>query len=193
MKNAYHFAKEYALYVNCLNLTTTDTNTRRLVSCLRSKSSDELVEAQASTPYFTEHLFAVQVGVVIDGEFVVDRPQNILRNESSESHKMFKSLDFITGNVYNEGNFAITNMEFYTRSWREGEPSTFLCGNIIPFLIQNMYPNSPFTKLSSKAICNKYINVNSPEQARLITDMFRVYISLHLQSKHLIHTLCAIL
>ncbi|XP_076075343.1 carboxylesterase 5A-like [Mytilus galloprovincialis] len=146
------YAKELARLVNCSSNLTIDT-----MKCLRTKSAKDIHEACEMISNKTHQLEKVHIGIpfapVVDNNFLVDKPQNILENPGPVLD-FYRSLDILMGNSDSEGSSLILILEGRKDiNVTTGVPFNYLCDHIIPTLSIDYYNNiSSMTPL----ICNEY-------------------------------------
>jgi len=171
-----YFAKQYGVLLGCINSTFSFVDTTKLVSCMRQKSSDELLSAQLSDTLLRHDIYRLDTVPVVDGEFVVDLPENILQNGNSESFRMFQSVDFISGNCNMEGSLLyelLVNESIKSHfDLSIGVPTSVLCNYFGPGLVEYLFPDSMANKYVSNAVCNKYRSTDPGVQGRNILDLY---------------------
>lgn len=161
-------------YGNILNCSV--TTPQMLINCLKTKSVDELVQAQTTpgVPHFEKSQFGGgPLGPVLDGDLITEIPVDAVKDTSSPVYSFFRSLDVIIGNVNAEGSlllfglFPLQNILHFNIS--KGVPTSVLCNMFAPDLVYQYYKNN---YIISNAICNKYKDSRNDKQGQLIVDMY---------------------
>ena len=125
--------------IGCVRETTTlDTlNSQELVECLRTKSMEDIVEAQNKViEVVMESGINCFGATVVDGTIISRPPKDILSEENSKEFDYFRSIDILAGTTSLEGgifSYLITAMqEAMDFNASEGVPSNVACDIIIP-------------------------------------------------------------
>lgn len=175
-KNQLENAKQLGSKLGCVN-STQQINTRALLSCVRLKTSDEVLQAQMSmeAEQIDTGVFEISFLPVVDGDLITDLPKHIIQNGNSEAYNFFKSLDFVIGTCSAEGasalEFIYTEAKTLHFNATIGVPSIVLCNHIGPAIVKRLYPDTLLNKYASNAVCNKYKSSDPAEQGRKIVDV----------------------
>ena len=134
-------AKKLVQIVNCSKNLTSEA-----ISCLRSKSADEIQNATEIINNLTQSLPNVHIGIpfapVVDGEFIVNKPDSIMHSKSPEL-EFYRSLDLVVGNCDSEGaSLILILLGRKDINVTNGIPSAYLCDKIIPAVSEDYYNNN---------------------------------------------------
>ena len=133
-----------------------------IVECLRRQSAESIISIPAiSQP-------------VVDGDFVLDVPEAMLRNKSSSVYNFFSSLDYMVGTLDGDGSAIIgaitpdSVLQLFQTTYDRGLTTEMLCNYLAPTVVQIFFSGK--TEISSK-ICTLYSDSSSLEnQSNKIMD-----------------------
>ena len=161
-----------------LSLSCSQTETSLLLKCLKDLNADDLLN-EASRTDFTRSLFAVPFAPVIDGELLIDDPNNVLMNVASAGYAFYRSLDVVIGTVSGDSSlllniFTSTLQDFLKFNSSDYIPGRIVCDVIAPDIALIDYKNN---KQISNAICEKYGKVtNKTEQSLSVLDSYSDFV-----------------
>ena len=164
--------KEIGSYIGC-----TDYSPTQFISCLKSKSSGEILNA--TWTFINKipeamHIFD-WIGPVVDNEVFTDSPANLLRNMSSEASMFFKSVDFMAGTTSSEGfllieAFTEQMQHVFNFNFSLGLPYSTFCENFVSTIVDDYYGNN--SKVTNAIFSMYRVEGNAREQARKAVDMY---------------------
>ena len=150
-------ATETGRLLNCSGNTIPE-----LMNCLRSKPAMDIlkVQSKAINGWDKTENFVSRLGPVIDGDLIVGKPTDFLKNTDSKSYKFFQSLDIMAGTNNAEGGLMYWRMMNYQESHKfnisEGIPEEVLCDVIAPTAYRSYFNSSSMMNEISEAICKQY-------------------------------------
>ncbi|KAL5014963.1 hypothetical protein ScPMuIL_009233 [Solemya velum] len=160
-----------------------EDDSESIAACIKSKDAEEIVRATSSitrnrlsidgTPAFIQW-----IGPVVDGDFLVDTPDNLLSDITTDAYSLFTTRDMLVGLTDGEG--AATAMmlkefeESYNFSISENIPTSVLCDVVAVGIANQFYGGSTNV---SEAICQKYRLQGSGDlQTRKIAELYRDFL-----------------
>ncbi|XP_021375674.1 acetylcholinesterase-like [Mizuhopecten yessoensis] len=152
------FAKQAARVIGAAIGCTAKTSAG-LVDCLRTKPAEVIQNAiHTSTTNDNKTHYILLLAPVVDGDFLIDTPSNLLGNKSSLAYKFFRSLNVVVGNVQSEGSLILDEnlkalQSFYNYNLTLGIPSRILCDLIIPGIVGDWLGNHSDV---ISAVCSMY-------------------------------------
>lgn len=162
-------------------LSSCDTNSSQtMVDCLRNQSSEALLGVlnRAFNVSFdpAKPVMGLVLGPVIDGDFVKGDPKILMSNKTSDSYRIFRSKDIMSGTMNGEGSLLLSFLKPYQSIFNfnltSGIPKSVLCDHVAPVLVSDFYYGNSNI---SDAICKKYSVSNISdivEQGRQIVSMY---------------------
>ena len=144
-----------------------------VVSCIKSKSTEELHNV-LNDPKNEFLRFPMEFVTTIDGEFLKEHPMKMITawsEISSESHKFFPTIDFMTGITANEGGMmvhpfvGVDNAEDYVSSKEEFE------SDIIPNIASLMFGDD-VGDIIKDMIIQEYTFWDDPTDTARVRDAF---------------------
>ncbi|KAJ8313143.1 hypothetical protein KUTeg_009305 [Tegillarca granosa] len=130
-------------------------DTFALVDCLRHKSAEFIINVTYEVVYhFVEKLqFSDICSPVVDDDFLPGLPDDLLKDPTSDSFKMFQSVDFISGVMNGEGSAYIFFIEMMGVNVTEGVSKQMFCDSFTPALSASFFNGSPE---AADAMCKNY-------------------------------------
>ncbi|OWF47764.1 fatty acyl-CoA hydrolase precursor, medium chain-like [Mizuhopecten yessoensis] len=174
-QNPARAAKATGKFVGCIIDEDLDVDNNVLVSCLKKKTSDELVKAQSDpgTQFFGKFTLSQVIWPSVDGELLRRSPLDSLNDPKSEESIYFRSLDMLAGTTDNEGSIMpfILGMlqEPMGFNLTEGIPTSVLCKSVAPTLALEMFKDETIV---SDLLCKEYSDDNIKQQSRNIVNLF---------------------
>ncbi|XP_061188093.1 uncharacterized protein LOC133196179 [Saccostrea echinata] len=170
-------ASEASYAIGELTGCSKSLQTAAFVSCMRNSAATALLNNFVGYSYRMPNRFAfsLEIGPVIDGELFKMTPKEILRNFSSEEHKFFSSLDYMTGTTKYDGNIFLTSMtetfqKHFGFNLTTGVTSEQFCNIMVSPVIVNFFQDNPFV---FEEVCNEYqVKNNVSEQSRQMVNLF---------------------
>jgi len=156
-----------------LNCSQTETSLLFLKKCLKDLNADDLL-GHASGIKGTS-LFALRFAPVIDGELLIDDPNNVLMDVESAGYAFYRSLDVVIGIVSGKSSillniFTSGLQDILKFNSSDYIPGRIVCDVIAPDIALVDYKNN---KQISNAICEKYGKVsNKTEQSLSVLDSY---------------------
>lgn len=167
------------LYSNLLNCT--NSSTLNMVECLREKSSAELQDVydKMVIEYWKMNAYHpaypdIALKPTVDGELIPDEPFNLLSDTSSESYKLFRSLDFIVGTTNMEGSLLVEVLNMLNIDTTNGISTDVLCDVLSPGFAYGKKYN---LNVTSQKICDQYAvkDGNTSELVEQGKQIFNMY------------------
>ena len=157
------------------NLLGCDTRSElvTVVNCIKSKSTEEL-HFTLNKPEYGFRKFPMEFVTTIDGEFLKEHPRDMIKSDSkisSDSHKFFSTIDFMTGVTMNEGGMmvhpfvGVDNPEDYLSSREEFE------NEIVPKVAKLMF-GEDINKAITNMIIHEYTIWDNPNDLVNVRDAF---------------------
>ncbi|KAL4226755.1 hypothetical protein ACF0H5_014735 [Mactra antiquata] len=152
-EDSFTVAIEAAKRLNC------PTKTTELVKCLRNKSSRSLINVQTHAIYGwdSSENMKMRLGPVIDNDFIIDSPENIVHKPNSDAYEVFANLDILAGSNNAEGALMNWRIKRYENQYKfniEKEISRrVLCEVIAPAAVRTYFSKS---QALQNAICEQY-------------------------------------
>ena len=122
---AYWYSSTNSNAAGLINVSGCDSGPKEPLECLRGKSADHLIISINTLDYnLTIALDVVRCPPVIDGEFIVEDPYDIVFGNNSKSdaaRDVFRSVDMLTGVNNRDGALFVTIWmqmfdQFYTKT-----------------------------------------------------------------------------
>ncbi|KAJ8317909.1 hypothetical protein KUTeg_003000 [Tegillarca granosa] len=156
------------------------TNSQTMVDCLRNQSIEALLDVLNRAPIQSfdpaKPVMSPVLGPVIDGDFVKGDPKILMSNKTSDSYRIFRSKDIMSGTMNGEGSLLLSFLKPYQSIFNfnltSGIPKSVLCDHVAPVLVSDFYNGNSNI---SDAICKKYSVSNISdivEQGRQIVSMY---------------------
>ncbi|XP_033748536.1 acetylcholinesterase-like [Pecten maximus] len=165
------------IFLKCLDVE----NSVKFLKCMRTKSSEELLDASvkiANITFSDKHNlhYALPLAPVVDGEFITDNPAKVLNDPSSPGMQLFRSIDFVDGDVNSEGSLIFQEPLYSFQkpnhfNLSEGIPYRILCDDVIETMVKEFFHNNRTLK---DAACSRYKSPSGDgiEQSRLAVDIY---------------------
>ncbi|KAL5013883.1 hypothetical protein ScPMuIL_008153 [Solemya velum] len=150
------------------------TSQSDLLICLRSKQSQDILKAQGEVILSFDKttnnpIFTMQVGPVIDGDFLTDSPENLFREST------FRFVDLLAG--FNDGDgggayFDLMGLEaIYNFNLSRGIPTNVFCHPVAEALANQYFPDN---SAAANAICDHYTALNDKTgQSKAVLEALR--------------------
>ncbi|XP_069123193.1 fatty acyl-CoA hydrolase precursor, medium chain-like [Argopecten irradians] len=173
-KNPARAAKATGNFVGCSLDTDSDFDSSLLKQCLKTKSAEELMNAQRDpgTQYFGSFSVSPLLWPTIDGELLPRSPLDSLNDPNSKESIYFQSLDMMAGTTSNEASVIAMFLGWLQEPMNfniaDGMPTAVLCDVFAPTLAREMFNNNP---LASDLLCKHYSADDMAQQARNISIM----------------------
>ena len=166
-RNVRESALKLGILIGCLNSSTTlhQMNTTQLVQCLRTKSIEELINAQNSV--LSGIIIANEVncftGTVVDGTVISRHPRNILKEANSPQYNYFRSIDIMAGTTNLEGvifSYVVDILQYsHSFNQSEGIPASVACDIIIPMFNLHSQGNVDGRDAVNAELCKRIASV----------------------------------
>ena len=156
------------------------SNTTQAVNCLRVLSANSLMGAEEFLP-------------IIDGDFIQNKTETILKNKTSDAYRYFTSLDFMVGTLDGDGSSEIALhaspavLQQHNSTLSGGLKYSFLCDVLADYYTEKWFDNK--TKIK-EGICFMYKNTSSSAAQSnaivdFLTDVVYTYPSMRLAQHHI--------
>ena len=156
------------------------SNTTQAVNCLHVLSANSLMGAEEFLP-------------IIDGDFIQNKTETILKNKTSDAYRFFTSLDFMVGTLDGDGSSEISLhaspavLQQHNSTLSGGLKYSFLCDVLADYYTEKWFDNN--TKIK-EGICFMYKNTSSSAAQSnaivdFLTDVVYKYPSMRLAQYHI--------
>ncbi|OWF40145.1 liver carboxylesterase 1-like [Mizuhopecten yessoensis] len=175
--NSSSFARDVGVSLNCSS--TTGKLDDAYVRCMRSIPAAKLLNTQNVALFMQSDNFGPVlhpiIGPVIDHTLITDSPYKLLSNTSSPSFQFFRSLDYMAGNVNQEGSLFLERLAKIGKSknfdFKTGVPTSVFCNYLVPIFTATFEAVSSRT-ISPASACSTYGRSDVAAQASSVLDCF---------------------
>ncbi|XP_060064816.1 carboxylesterase 3-like [Ylistrum balloti] len=172
-ENPMKITEKVGSHVGCI--TNSSIDNEALVSCLKTKSAEDLLIAQLDPATLHSGGFSMSVHLwpVVDDDLIVRRPMESLKDPSSKEFQRFQSVDLIAGTTDNEASllpFILFHLqEPMNFQLSEGIPTSVLCDLFAPAIARDKYEDNTVV---SDMICERYKEDNLVDQSRSLAALY---------------------
>ncbi|XP_063423942.1 acetylcholinesterase-like isoform X1 [Mytilus trossulus] len=153
-----NLTREIGRVLNCSNCQDGDL---LCLECFRRFSARDLLLGYGKGVSNLRKGFSLKapIGPIVDQDLIPNDIFTMLSDSSSETSKMFNSIDFIAGSNDGEAGLFYFNLIGQQRAFhfdlKQGIPTRVLCNNIVPYVTKEVLKGCDNI---SHAICDKYSN-----------------------------------
>ncbi|KAL3853177.1 hypothetical protein ACJMK2_016742 [Sinanodonta woodiana] len=172
--NALQVARRLGKFLNCTN-SFVNTDSKLLISCLRTISAEDIQERTSDALRHESGVLSLinNIGPVMDGHFLDDFPENIIKNVTSLGRVVFDSVDLMAGTNNAEGGLFYFSLLGFQKQFQfnmsNGIPTEIVCSLIANSFARDFYQNNSAVQA---AICHRY-SVNDSSTADFLKEQGR--------------------